>query len=135
MRAGAVESVDTGCVGNKDWISATNEEAAFDDPDDVPNALLQSGRIADAPEVAIENAVATVGDERLACRRHAQPNAGTEHFKRLLGCLQSERHHFHRNCCSRTQPINKFGPINDDCERYCWRQQRSSHAARRRPVL
>jgi hypothetical protein len=116
VRAGAVETVDAGCVGNKNRISAANEQAAFDHPDDVPNALLQSGRIADLIEVAIENAVATVGDEGLACRRHAQANAGTEHFKRLLGCLQSEGDDFYGNCCSCTQPIHKLSSVNDDGE-------------------
>ena len=95
MRAGAVEAVDASCVGNKDRIGAANEQAAFYHPDDVPNALLQSGRVADVIEVAIENAVTAVGDKGLVCRRHAQVNAGAEHFKRLPGSLQSESDDFH----------------------------------------
>src|SRR6516164_8459231 len=95
VRAGAVEAVDASCVSNKDRVSAANEQAAFDHPDDVPNAFLQSGRVADAIEVTIENAVAAVGDEGLVRRRHAQVNAGTEHFKRLPSSLQSESDDFH----------------------------------------
>jgi hypothetical protein len=108
--------MDTSCVGDKDRIGAANEQAAFDYPDDMPNALLQSSRIADPIEVAIENAVATVGDKGLVCRRHAQTNVGAEHFKRLSGCLEPEGDDFHRDCSLCTEPIYKLGSVNNDCE-------------------
>jgi hypothetical protein len=83
----AVEAVDAIRVGNEDRIGAADEKAAFDHPDDAPDALLQSRRIGDRTEAAVENAVAAIRDERLACRRQAQPDAGAEHLESHAGCF------------------------------------------------
>ena len=74
MGARAVEAVDAVRVGDKDRIGAADEQAAFHHTDDVPDALLQPRRIGDAAEIAIENAVAAVGDKGL--RRSATGAAG-----------------------------------------------------------
>ena len=66
MGAGAIEAVDAGRIGDKDRIGAADEKPAFHHADDAPDALVQSRWIGDAPEVAVENAVAAVGDKRCA---------------------------------------------------------------------
>ena len=74
MGACAVEAVDARCIGHKDRIGAADEKPAFHHADDSPDALLQSRRIGDAAEIAVENAVAAVGDKGRA-RRHAHARA------------------------------------------------------------
>ncbi len=81
MGARTIKAMDAGRVCDEDWIGAADEEAAFQHSDDAPDALFQSRRISDATEVAIENAVAAVGNEGLASGRYAWPRAGAEHFK------------------------------------------------------
>src|SRR5262249_2197714 len=71
VRAGAVETMDTGRIGDEDRIGPADEQAALDHPDDASNALLEPRRIGDGAEAAVENSVAAIGDEGLARRRLA----------------------------------------------------------------
>jgi hypothetical protein len=114
MGACTVKAMDTGRVGDEDRIGAADEEAALYHANDAPDAFFQSRRISDPAEVAIENAIAAVGNEGLASGQHAQPGAGAEHFKRLPGCFQSEDHDLNRNGCLHTQSIDELGSVNDD---------------------
>ncbi len=84
MGARAIEAMDAGRVGHENRIGPTDEEAAFDHPDDAPDALLQPRRIGDGAEAAIENSVAAVGDEGLARRREAQCRLGAERLQPRL---------------------------------------------------
>ena len=80
MGARAVEAVDAGCIGHENRIGAADEKSAFHDADDAPDALLQPRRIVDAAKIAIENAVAVVGNKGMA-RRHTCASTGAEHFE------------------------------------------------------
>src|SRR6185437_13375704 len=111
MGARAVEAVDAGRVGDEDRIGSADEEAALDDADDAPDAILQSRRIGDRAEAAVEDPVAAVGRERLARRRLAQPYAGTEHLEGGSGCFPTEGHAFHGNRCARAQPVDELRPV------------------------
>ena len=116
MGARAVEAVDTGRVRDEHRIGAADEKTAFDHPDDAPDARLQPRRIGDRTEAAVENAIAAVGDERLACRRQAQPRAGTEPLEGCPGRFQPKGDNLHRKRCVRAQPVHHFGPVHDDHE-------------------
>src|ERR1700722_12032393 len=63
MGACTIEAVDAGRIGNKDRVGAADEKPAFHHADDSADALIQSRRIGDAAEVAVENAVAAVSDK------------------------------------------------------------------------
>src|SRR6516165_9596033 len=41
-------------------------------------------------------------------------SVGTEHFKRLPGCLQSEGHHFHRDRCVCSKPVYELAAVDND---------------------
>jgi len=101
MGARAVEAMHAGGISDEDQIGAADEKAAFDHPDDALNALLQARRISDGTETAVENAVAAVGNEGIACRRQPQPDAGAESFERCPGRVQPEDDDLHRNRCAR----------------------------------
>ena len=89
---------------------------AFDHAHDPPDARLQPRRIGDRTEAAVEDAVAAVGGEGLACRRQAQPRAGAETLEGRPGRFQPEGHDLDRNRCARTQPIYELLPVRDDRE-------------------
>ena len=134
MGARAVQPVDAGRVGDKDRIGAADEQAAFHHTDDVPDALLQPRRIGDAAEIAIDDAVAAVGDKRLPVGDMTQPGTGAEHLQRRPGCFQPEGDDFDWNRGVRSQPIHQLRPIDDDGEAAARPPQRSSHAATLRRV-
>jgi hypothetical protein len=71
----------------------------------------------DRTEAAVENVVAAVGDERLARRRQAQPDAGAERLEGRLGCFQPEGDDLDGHRRLRTQPIHQLGAIDDDGRR------------------
>ena len=114
MGARAVEAMNAGGVGDEHRIGAADEQPALDDADDTPDALVQLRRIGNAPEVAIENVIAVVGNERLACRRHAQYAPSAKHFERLAGRLQAERNDLDRNGGVRTEPIDQLDAVDND---------------------
>ena len=116
MGARAVEAMHACGVGNKHRIGAADEQPALDDADDPPDALVQMRRIGNAPEVAIENVIAVVGDERLACRRHAHMRRCAKHFERLAGRFQAERNNLDRNGGVRAEPVHKLAAVDDDGE-------------------
>ena len=116
MDARALETVDAGCIGDEDRIGAADEKAAFDHPDDPADALLKPRWIGDGAKVAIKNAVAAVGDERLARRRQAQLRAGAQHFEGRTGGFQPESDDLHGNRRRGAEPVHQLGPIGDDCE-------------------
>src|SRR5690349_8728020 len=64
MSARAVESADAGCIGDEDRIGAADEEAAFNNANDAPDALLKARRVSNKTEGAVENAIAAVRGER-----------------------------------------------------------------------
>src|SRR5215471_6513310 len=41
-------------------------------------------------------------------------SVGTEHFKRLPGCLQSEGHHFYRDRCVCSKPVYELAAVDND---------------------
>ena len=114
---GAVEAMDAGRVGHEDRIGAADEQPAFHHADDAPDAFLQSRRIGDAAEIAVENAVAAVGDEGRARRRLR----AVERWRRALratrlGRFQSEGDHLHGNRGVRPKPVHQLAAVDDDRE-------------------
>src|SRR5262249_36326455 len=81
-------------------------------PDDTLDASLQSCRIVDAAEIAINNEVAAVGDKRHG-RRHADASAGAEHLERLAGCFQSEGDHLHGKRRVATKSVHHLAAVDD----------------------
>ena len=61
-----MEFGDFVAVGDEDDAGAVDEEAVFDDAGDVAEFARERRRIGNAAEVAVENVVAFVGDERLS---------------------------------------------------------------------
>src|SRR5208337_411658 len=116
MGARAVEAVDACSAAGENRIGAADKKTAFDDPDDVPDALLQPRRIGDRTEAAVKNAVAAISDERFARRREAQPGTGAEHFECLTGRFHPEGDNLHWNRCAGPQPVYQLGLVDDDCE-------------------
>src|SRR5262245_49622788 len=90
MAVYAFEAHDPGCIADEDRTGPANKKAAFHHPDHAANALLEPAWVGNWSEAAIEDAVATVGDERLTRRLPAQASAGTKNFQRRLGRFQTE---------------------------------------------
>ena len=67
-------------------------------------------------KLAIENAVAAVGDEQLARRRQARPDLGGEHLEGRPGDFQPEGDDLDRHRGVRAQPIDQLGAVDDDGE-------------------
>ena len=100
MGACAVEAMDPLPVRDEHRVGAADEKAALDHPDDAADAVLEPRRVGDgAGEVAIENAVAAIGDEHLARWQLAWPDIGGEHFEGRPGDFQPEGNDLdrHRN--------------------------------------
>ena len=117
MGARAVEAMDAGCIGDEDRIGAADEQAAFDHPDDAPDALLQPRRIGDGAEIAVENAVAAVGDKRLA----RPPTGAAERWRRAPRALAWVASRPKATTSTgtgvvRPQPIDQLGAVDDDGE-------------------
>ena len=111
----AVEAMDAAGIGDEDRIGPADEEAAFDHPDDAPDALLQPRRIGDRAEAAIEDAVAAVGDEGLARRASAAawrlaPSASS----RALVTSRPKVTTSTGTGALRSQPIDQLGAVDDD---------------------
>src|ERR1700733_13029026 len=115
MAAGAVEATHAGGVGDENRIGPAHEKPAFDDPDDALDPVLQARRIVDAAKIAIENAVAAVGDEGRA-RRMPQTGAGAEPFKRLARRLQAEGDDLHRQWHSRSEAVDHLAAVDNNGE-------------------
>ena len=67
-------------------------------------------------KLAVENAVAAVGDEGLARRRQARPDLCGEHLEGRPGDFQPEGDDLDRHRRVRAQPIDQLGAIDDDGE-------------------
>src|ERR1700751_1368138 len=116
MRARTVEAVHAGLTGDQDGIGPADEQPALDHPDDAPDAFFQPRRIGDDTEAAVENTVATVGDESLAGRRQAQSRGGPERLEGRPSRSQPEGDDFDGNRRTRPEPIDQFFAVDDDGE-------------------
>src|SRR5215472_1927621 len=88
--------MDAGSIGNKDRPGPADEQSALDHPDQPSDPLFEAGRIGDRAEIAVENSIAAVVDERLPGGRHAQICVGAERLEPCLCCLQTKGHGFDR---------------------------------------
>src|ERR1700722_16874728 len=106
--------MNTGRVGDKYGIGAADEKAALDDADDASDAVVEMRRIRNAPEVAVEDVIAVIGNEGLAGGRNAQMRRCAEHFKRFARRFQAEGHNLDRNGGVGAKAVDELAAVDHD---------------------
>src|SRR6516162_6578292 len=111
-----VETLHSGCAGDKHPMSETNEKAALNHAHHTADALLQVSGIGDGTKAAVQDAIAAVGDEILAGGSTAKTDRGTEALQRHLRCFQAKGDDLNRYRRARAELIHQLGSVHDDHE-------------------
>ena len=104
----------------------------FDDADHSVQLPLQLLGVVDRSEPAVEDVVATIGDERLSltCRSSRQTRAET--LQLPCGGLPPEWHDFYCHGTVDAETVNEFGLVDDDNQLLSHAGDDSRAGARRR---
>src|SRR5215472_5863342 len=97
MSMRAFQAMYAGVVGEEHQAGTADEQTALNDTNDRSDPLIEACGIGDLAEIAVEDVIAAVRDQRIAAWHLTKTRVRAKHFERCLCRLEPEGHDLYRH--------------------------------------